>query len=1807
MAGVMTMASVIEDFETQPCKPSRQDGSSPVVKTITNYFSPVSKPVEKPFSPPRSNNIMDYFSRKVQSSGETTSTPEQYKGNNKRCQSADKHTSPEVAVKRPFHKRARKASKAVRTLIGPDASNSSEDVICLNADEPGSRDTAADTVSSCAVLGSDTAALLAQLSADVCVIAEISDRISVEHTEKRDEICSRPGSHLRLTPEVNSNEASPDLPSKCKAKLTKVAPRNPRKKQQKETKRSDPEAKEADKSLCDDDMEVSIDEASELNSSTVTISFEDFVRSQSQDHGEAECGQGDESKEIGEVEEMETNQLNVSKDDENLDSLQASPRTLTIKADVHVSPKQEAGTTVGKIASIFTMKKATKSLPELESSPHRERGHQHPSSSLTVKRKSNVVLEEEDLELAVLESESTPKCSEAERKQFIAAFKQPTLDGSKGKPSKSQTKQKQRGEKTVDDAEQDVIPLANEQECAAVQEKAVAKKKLAGKGKKKVSVEKEKVTASDDAVEETVEAVVVIDDKMDDLPVTSTPPTPAVRRSRRVAGVKQVSGPTTEDNVPEAGRQCGSKKGVLQLDTPVKMSTPKTRKSKHGVFSAEIVCPPDTKQSPIRIKFSRVHRNVSVSKSAHGSNVDTLSASKEAKLSDNSKKRNQAKKLVEKAKAVQKSKRAAVEVKSTRRHSLRTEASVRKSYCEDEDSVICMEEDESPSASAGPGKSQSQKALRSLNEVLGKNTKALPVAPLVQDKTSRKASAIVSIFDETANEASENLQVNEELRARREFLKSGLPESFKKQIAKTAATKEAYSLSCSTFQTVTHIKQPTTDCPLWGLPWPGSSLLHHLRETWCQTFSPLPSLSGGFALKTKPACRTFCQRGSGWRSEFSESLRLLLMEEIGASNTSFPVQLFFTRLQKRRSDHLQLCTTSEAVTKDTKTQVSAEPARGKRKRMGEETSVKLSKKQRSDYSEENLATLEVDSKRRGGRTRRSRRLEEDKVKESAEIVLQATPVSCEDDSVVILDDAVLGGDTEKQDVMTEDVLWTDKYRPHHSTEIIGNATAVKKLYNWLKEWKLCVDQEEKKKQKVNKQEEGNNDSDWECEEEVSRDDKDTLCNTLLITGPTGVGKTAAVYACAQELGFKVFEVNASSQRSGRLILSQLKEATQSHQVDSQGVNVHKPTYFNSQGTCSSVGAVRPGSSPRKTKLPRQVVSSPVKQAKSPRSTKRGNLTPTSLATFFKTGRPTNKEPPDNKTEQTVIPKKSIKANSGASNATSPKSTTLKENDEEQSKKTATSLILFEEVDVIFDDDAGFLAAIKTFMTTTKRPVILTTSDAAFSTVFDGIFEEIHFKTPSLCDISSYLQLLCLAEDMRTDPKDISSLLALNSCDIRRTLLQLQFWARSAGGHRITRPQSYTNTNEAANTTVCDVTVPTTLPACDTGCTESMLGLLNTEAEAHIWDLLRNHSLLEKAACWELLTDSRRRGVDLLYANMEMLLPLPLTHFTHKPKYSVSLSPDHPAKPADLPSTCPLSESLSSQVEILRTAQSAESSDDGSPIKVSNRMRKSKRRHCVLDQHGLFSGSDSEDGFLSLYKPLAAPRAKEEVKEKCVFECAKRKSLTPEELKQSLPVAQCLESMSFFLDNMSYLDSSLLGCYFPVAQKKMLPGCLVVKDGMTDESRIDCDSDNWVRSERMLEIQATVEALSFHKCRVALMETWNKAQQLEGELGKNAAADLAFPVAPHVEGCSFTQGGPCHPRLIQQRREVTESLIFRGVFGTLGNKPAAVLDYLPALRNICRSEQFKEQGKVKRRFLHYLDAVHLGLDKTTLQHLADDFP
>lgn len=271
---------------------------------------------------------------------------------------------------------------------------------------------------------------------------------------------------------------------------------------------------------------------------------------------------------------------------------------------------------------------------------------------------------------------------------------------------------------------------------------------------------------------------------------------------------------------------------------------------------------------------------------------------------------------------------------------------------------------------------------------------------------------------------------------------------------------------------------------------------------------------------------------------------------------------------------------------------------------------------------------------------------------------------------------------------------------------------------------------------------------------------------------------------------------------------------------------------------------------------------------------------------------------------------------------------------------------------------------------------------------------------------------------------------------------------------------------------------------------------------------------EDPLCWELLTNSKCRGVDLLYSNMETLLPLPLTLLTTsacKPEQFAFLSKDEP------PAT--QTDQLSVPV-----AESADCLDASSPVKVSNRM-KTKRRRCLPDQHGLHSDSDSEDDFVTLSVPQATAQAKKEVKESLVSEKVKRKPLTPEERLKSLPVSKCLESIGDFLDNMSFLDSSL-SAECMNSHRQSLP---VVKDGMTDESRHETDKESWMRGERSLEIQSAVEALSFHRCRVSVTEAWEKAQQLEGELGKAAAAELTLPVAAHLDGHSFSQDGPCQPQ------------------------------------------------------------------------------
>lgn len=270
--------------------------------------------------------------------------------------------------------------------------------------------------------------------------------------------------------------------------------------------------------------------------------------------------------------------------------------------------------------------------------------------------------------------------------------------------------------------------------------------------------------------------------------------------------------------------------------------------------------------------------------------------------------------------------------------------------------------------------------------------------------------------------------------------------------------------------------------------------------------------------------------------------------------------------------------------------------------------------------------------------------------------------------------------------------------------------------------------------------------------------------------------------------------------------------------------------------------------------------------------------------------------------------------------------------------------------------------------------------------------------------------------------------------------------------------------------------------------------------------------------------------------METLLPLPLTPLTtstHRLEHVASQNQGFVHTKEPLSSTCLQSEMLPPQTRTLLTVESADcSSDDGSPVKLSSRMRGNKKRHC---QDGLHSDSDSEGGFLSIPKSRNIYQTNEEVNENLLSEkkeAVKRKPPSPEERVKCLLVSQCLESMADFFDNMSYMDSSLL--VHPEGgdiHTRPSPVGASMKDGLTDEWRVETNRESCVRGEHMLQIQSALEALSFHRCRASVAEAWDRAQNLDGELGREATAALALPVAAHREGRSFTQDSPCQPQWV----------------------------------------------------------------------------
>ncbi|XP_005101852.1 uncharacterized protein LOC101848052 [Aplysia californica] len=423
------------------------------------------------------------------------------------------------------------------------------------------------------------------------------------------------------------------------------------------------------------------------------------------------------------------------------------------------------------------------------------------------------------------------------------------------------------------------------------------------------------------------------------------------------------------------------------------------------------------------------------------------------------------------------------------------------------------------------------------------------------------------------------------------------------------------------------------------------------------------------------------------------------------------------------------------------------------------------------------------------------------------------PAETLEDSVIVVDDEGPQAETSEElarSQLYKNCLWSDLHFPNNSKHLIGNAKAIQHMKEWLVEWKLLMEKEasrekkgKKKGRSLTKEKSESKESDWSDDSDFIDSDEEeedlSLCNTIVITGPHGVGKTSSVYALAQEMGFKVFEVNASSLRSGKQLLSQLEEATQSHRVSrSKMATLQTPTSISQLG---------------KQEVENSEAKSSKKGKKTPQSSSKPAGVNSAFANFF---RPVQKDKAQDtpkttrgrdakgksdrvssrQAEGTAVETESAKKNTKNSRQ---KAKRLKRNEDEDVEVvempeaesatassgslnlTSSSLILFDEVDIIFEDDRGFLATVQHFMTSTKIPIVLTARDVSFHHQLSARHEHLVFKRPPQRTIASLLCTVCLSHGVRVSHRSMLNLASLTKGDIRRALLQLHFWCESGGG------------------------------------------------------------------------------------------------------------------------------------------------------------------------------------------------------------------------------------------------------------------------------------------------------------------------------------------------------------------------------------------------------------------------------------------
>lgn len=314
-------------------------------------------------------------------------------------------------------------------------------------------------------------------------------------------------------------------------------------------------------------------------------------------------------------------------------------------------------------------------------------------------------------------------------------------------------------------------------------------------------------------------------------------------------------------------------------------------------------------------------------------------------------------------------------------------------------------------------------------------------------------------------------------------------------------------------------------------------------------------------------------------------------------------------------------------------------------------------------------------------------------------------------------------------------LWSQEYAPRRWQEVLQPQSRI--LYDWLTTLQVHqvqsgqvqskmkpLMQKKRRKRKSDEMDDFIAHSD-DDEEDSSQGPK----NSILLVGPPGSGKTASVFAVAQQLGFEIFELHPGMRRNTKDILDKVGDMTQNHLVQ------RAPDVSSRRSSISASDAESITSLPQAAGGDQQ-----------------------GIAGFMGLSKQSKKKFLKQKLETDAT------------------------NKDTKAKQQKQSLILFEEVDILFEDDKGFWSGVQSLIRTSKRPVIMTCNDPS-SIPFDelDLFTILTYAQPAPEMAVEYLRKIAAAEGHLLEPDAVQSLYLTKGCDLRASLAELNFWCQMTVG------------------------------------------------------------------------------------------------------------------------------------------------------------------------------------------------------------------------------------------------------------------------------------------------------------------------------------------------------------------------------------------------------------------------------------------